>query len=768
MTMQRLARFVVRHPRAVLVAWGIALAAAAPGALLLGRVAQGGSEAIRGSESRAVMERLDDRFGRGAAHAVPVVLTSDSIRVTDPRFAAAVAAVASRLAGDSAVRGVAHFWSSGLAELLGRDQLSALLLVQPDAATLGDAEAATADLRASLDGGIPVGFTARVTGMSAMFYDLNRRSASDLLRAEMVGIPLTLLVLFLVFRTVIAAGAAIAVAVTAVLLSSAFLYVMHGLIPATVLAQNVITMIGLGAGTDYALFVLTHHRDERAHHADLDTAIVNALTRAGPAVLASGLAVVGGFASLFLVNARFVHSLALGGVAVVIIALAATLTLLPALMHFAGARLTRPVRAGAPSSAMESAWARWATMIMRRPALFLAIGLAISAVCAWPATKTRSWSFGPRDLPAETESRRGFETLATQFQPGWSAPTVVLAESPHPDGLWTADGQRAVMAHATELRNDPRVAHVLGFPRVLDALGPASLMVKRTADLPAQLAPAARQAVSADGKTGVLLVVLKEFPESDAAHGVVRTLRERVHRNADPASPATLTEPRVAIGGGTAILADFDREMFRSLRRVMLAVIVLTFVLLLVFLRSITVPLKAIVANLLSVFAAYGFLVVVFQYGFGASLLGITPPGGLNSFVVLMLFTILFGLSMDYEIFLLSQMRVEYLRTRDNAASVAAGLSSTAAVITGAAAVMVCLFGSFGFFGLTASREFGLGLAFAVAFDATVVRLLLVPATMRLMGRWNWWPGIPRVKVSGFKVSGLMPSSEVSSQTPKP
>jgi RND superfamily putative drug exporter len=174
----------------------------------------------------------------------------------------------------------------------------------------------------------------------------------------------------------------------------------------------------------------------------------------------------------------------------------------------------------------------------------------------------------------------------------------------------------------------------------------------------------------------------------------------------------------------------------------MLAVVALTFVLLLGFFRSIAVPLKAIAANLLSVFAAYGFLVLVFQDGVGARLLGIAPPGGLNSFVVLMLFTILFGLSMDYEIFLLSRMRAEYQKSGDNRQSVATGLAATAGVITSAAAVMVCLFGSFGFFGLTATRQFGLGLAFAVAFDATVVRLLIVPATMRLLGKWNWWlPG---------------------------
>jgi RND superfamily putative drug exporter len=740
MTTQRLARFVVNHPRAVLAVWVVALAIASPGALLLGRVAQSGSEAIQGSESRGVMETLDDRFGRGAAHAVPVVLTSDSILTSDPRFARVAANVASRLTASASVRDVTHYWNAGLDELLGRDRKSALLIVQPDAGTLAEAEAATSDLRANLERGVPAGFQARVTGMSAMFYDLNRRSAADLLRAEMVGIPLTLIVLFLVFRTAVAAGLAITVAVTAVVLSSAFLYAAHGLLPATVLAQNVITMIGLGAGTDYALFVLTHHREERAREPDLDAAIVGALARAGPAVLASGLAVVGGFASLFLVNARFVHSLALGGVAVVVLALAATLTLLPALMHFAGARLTRPPARDASGTARTNAWERWAAIVMRQPGVFLAAALAISAACALPAVRTRAWSFGPRDLPLETESRRGFETLAEQFQPGWSAPSVLLIESDRRDGLWQADAERAVLARSAQLKSDPRVAHVLGFSRVLEALGPSGEFVRRTADLPPPLAPAARNAVSADGRVAVLLLVLKDSPESSTSHEFLRTLREPVHADAARA------DLRMAAGGGTAILADFDAEMFRSLRRVMLAVIAVTFLLLLGFLRSIAVPLKAIVANLLSVFAAYGFLVVVFQYGYGARLLGITPPGGLNSFVVLMLFTILFGLSMDYEIFLLSQIRDEYLRTRDNAASVAAGLSSTAGVITGAAAVMVCLFGSFGFFGLTASREFGLGLAFAVAFDATVVRLLLVPATMRLLGPWNWWPGVRPIR----------------------
>ena len=704
MTIQRLAAFVVRHPRAMLAAWIVAVAAGAPGALFLARIAESGSEAIRGSESRAVMETLDERYGRGTAHAAPVVVTSDSVTTDDPRFAQAVGAIADaltgRLSGADSAR-VTHFWNTGLPALRGRDGRSALVLVQPGVRSLGDAEAATPAIRLALTASVPDGFTARATGMSAMFHDLNRQSAADLLRAEMVGIPLTLIVLLLVFRTARAAGVALAVAVTSVVLSSAFLYVMHGVMPATVLAQNVITMIGLGAGTDYALFVLMHHREERAHGSDHDASIVAALAHAGPAVLASGFAVAGGFASLFLVNARFVHNLALGGVAVVLIALAATLTLLPALMHFAGPGLVKPVA----KDAAARRWSRFAAPIIRRPVAFLLLGLAISVVCAWPATKTRAWSFGPRDLPSGTESRLGFETLASQFERGWSAPTIVLAESDTPGGLATTAARTALGSRAEALAADAGVAHVIPLP------------------------------VSQDGRTAGVLAVLRESPETQAAQQFAMGLRERLRAD-------TAAGVRFRVGGGSAILADFDREMFSSLRRVMLAVIVVTFVLLFLFLRSVTVPIKAIVANLLSVVAAYGFLVVVFQWGVGASLIGIEPPGGLNAFVVLMLFTILFGLSMDYEIFLLSRMRDEYRRTRDNAASVAAGLSGTAAVITGAAAVMVCLFGSFGFFGLTASREFGLGLAFAVAFDATVVRLLLVPATMRLMGRWNWWPGI--------------------------
>jgi RND superfamily putative drug exporter len=733
--LRRLAAQAVAHPRTVLGVWLVALAAATTGAVRLARVAQGGSEAIRGSESHRVMHVLDSVFGPGASLATPIVVTHDSLATGDRRFEDAISALAAHLEADSVVRDVTHFWNTDALELLGRDDRSALLLVRPNAVTLAESEAATERLRARVAEATPPGFSARVTGMSAMFHDLNQRSAADLIRAELVGIPLTLIVLLIVFRTFVAAGLALAVAIAAVTLSSGFLYAANAWLPVSVLAQNVVTMIGLGAGTDYALFVLSHHRETRAESDDASAAIVSAIERAGPAVLVSGLAVACGFASLFLVRARFVHSLALGGVAVVLLCLAATFTLLPALMQLAGKRVTRqtPSRAAGET---ENAWTRWANVVMRRPLLFLGLAIAISAAFAWPATRARAWTFGARDLPLDIESRAGFETLSSTFEAGWGAPTVLLITASRNDGIWGPEAQRAGRALAADLQNDPRVAEVLGWPRLLEALGTAGANARTTDSLPEILSKAGKHVVSGDGRTATVPIVLRVPPESPEARAFVSSMRQRPW----PALQAAgLT---VQTGGGSALLLDFDAEMFASVRRVMLAVIVVTFILLFGFFRSAVVPIKAIAANLLSVVAAYGFLVLVFQDGIGASLIGITPPGGLNSFVVLMLFTILFGLSMDYEIFLLSQIRSEFVRTGDDKQSVASGLAGTAAVITGAAAVMVCLFGSFGFFGLTASREFGLGLAFAVAFDATVVRLLIVPATMRLMGRRNWWPGL--------------------------
>jgi RND superfamily putative drug exporter len=474
--------------------------------------------------------------------------------------------------------------------------------------------------------------------------------------------------------------------------------------PVSVFAQNAVSMIGLGVGVDYALFLVSRFRQELNDGAPAAIAALNASSGLGRALVFSGLTVAIGFLSLFLVNARFLHSLALGGVMVVAVSLAATLTLLPALLSYFGGWVNWPRTLGSPSRGrkrFEQWWGNWARSVMRRPWLHVIPAFMVLAILIAPVPGLKVWNVGARDLDAQMEARQGLEMLDGNFSAGWMGPVILVLQRGNSD-LLHSENREAMLALASRLGVDRRVASV-------------------------------EDASSADGKTGLIILITKQAPESDEVKDLVAELRRDAWREIGGAGI------NVQVGGATAMVADFDEEMLGSLRRVIPAVLALTFVALLILFKSLLIPLKAIALNLLSVLAAYGFLIYVFQDGIGAGLIGLDPPGGLNSLVVLMLFTILFGLSMDYEVFLLTHIGEEYRRSADNAASVAAGLRRTAGLITSAAFIMVCLFASFGFTRLTATREFGLGLAFAVFLDATLIRVLLVPALMELFGSANWW-----------------------------
>jgi RND superfamily putative drug exporter len=352
---------------------------------------------------------------------------------------------------------------------------------------------------------------------------------------------------------------------------------------------------------------------------------------------------------------------------------------------------------------------------------------------ALPALRLQSWNVGARNLPVDNESRAGYEVLRERFSVGWMGPTVLVFEAPPGHTVWEPAPTRAILATASRLGGDPRVNDVVGFTSLADALELLPAPPRSADDLPPLVRPLAREVVSADGRHALLAVLPGLDPPTRQAADLVRDMRRTGFPEARAAGLAVLS------GGPAAGLVDFDDELFGSLPRVVAVVLLLTFAVLLASFRSLVIPLKAIVLNLLSVLASYGFLVLVFQRGVGAKLLGLDPPGGLNSFIVLMLFTILFGLSMDYEVFLLSRIRDAYDRLGDTRAAVAAGIEETAGIITSAALIMVSIFAAFGFTRLTATREFGLGLAFAVLLDATLVRVVLVPALMMLAGPLNWW-----------------------------
>jgi RND superfamily putative drug exporter len=718
---------------AVIVVWIAILVAASPYALRLAGALRGSTDAVPGSASELVSRRLNRAFGDGSAFVFPAVLASPGVAVTDARFAAAASALEHALVS-SGMSNVRHYWNTEDSTLLGRDRHSALVLVTPRAETFFDAETMVVRIRAAAGAaGLTPTFAVKLTGMIASFHDLDVNASEDLLRAERIGIPLTLLVLLLVFRAPLAAGLPLLLALGATVITLALLYVLSRVMPVSVFAQNAVTMVGLGIGVDYALFLVSRHREELLRGADVRNAVEAAAIHAGHVVLVSGLAVCTGFLALFLVHIRFLHTLALGGVAVVVTSVLMTLTLLPALLLLAGESVNWPRRFSQRTRKGTGTWGRWASEAMSRPWRYLIPSVVVLAVLIVPTLRLKAWNMGVRDLSPEMEAHEGYELLNRNFAAGWMGPIALLVEAKGGGTVWTPDRERAISDLSARLAADPRIQDAGGFPRLLARLGPSRALIRAKSDLPLPLQAASSQVVSEDGRSALVFLVPRSVPESEEVMNVVRELRSASWKEAHDAGLD------VRIGGFSASILDFDEELFGSLRRVVPLVLAVTFLVLVAAFRSIVVPLKAITMNLISVLAAYGFLVYVFQDGVGAGLIGLVPPGGLSSFIVLMLFTILFGLSMDYEVFLLSRIHEAYERSGDNRESVIRGLSQSGGLITSAALIMVVLFGSFGFTKLTATREFGLGLAFAVALDATLIRVVLVPILMRLMGRANWW-----------------------------
>ncbi|HEX9309431.1 MAG TPA: MMPL family transporter [Gemmatimonadaceae bacterium] len=709
--MRTLVLLSLRRPIVVIVVWAALLVAAAPFASRLAGVLRGSTDTVAGSPSERAAREVNHALGVGSAFVFPVVLTSSTARTADPRFAAAAGGL-ERALQSAGMRRVLHYWNTGDSTLLGRDGRSALVLVTPPAATYFDAEAMVERIRSTIaSAGIPPEFSVKLTGIPSLFHDLDVSSSDDLLRAERIGIPLTLLVLLFVFGAPIAAGLPLLLALGTTMITLATLYVLSRAMPVSIFAQNAVTMIGLGVGVDYALFLVSRCREELAAGVPFRNAVETAAVYASHVVVVSGVAVCTGFLALFLVHISFLHTLAIGGVIVVITSVLMTLTLLPALLLFVGPRINWPRRRPQlrRQTRAESLWSRWGREAMARPVIYLIPALIVLAVFIAPTVRLRAWDMGPRDLSPTMEARQGYDVLERNFAAGWMGPVAVVLKTRGEGTVRTPERGAAIAAIRARLAVDPRVKIAAG-------------------------------QLSADGTSAVILLVPRSSPESREVMDLVRDLRAASWPEANRAGLDVQT------GGFSASMLDFDAELFGSLKLVVPLVLGVMFIVLVFAFRSILVPLKAITMNLLSVFAAYGFLVYVFQDGIGASLIGLTPPGGLNSFIVLMLFTILFGLSMDYEVFLLSRIREEYQRSADDRESVVKGLSQTGGLITSAALIMVVLFGSFGFTRLTATREFGLGLAFAVAVDATLIRVVLVPVLMRLMGRANWWfPGRSRV-----------------------
>ena len=533
------------------------------------------------------------------------------------------------------------------------------------------------------------GASARVVGEAAMWSNFQTVSKEQLARAESIGFPLILIILLAAFGTVIAALAPLLLGVVAVVVAGGATYALAGPFEISIFVTNTASMIGIGVAVDYSLFVVGSYRRRLREGEEPPDALAGALASAGTAVVYSGATVAVSLTSLFLVDVNAIRSMAAGAIAAVIVAVVATITLLPALLGLAG-RSTERFRVpffGSRAAEGQTFWRRWSEAIMRRPVVALTLGTAAMLALASPVLAIETRNAALDQLPRDAEVRIATERLTRITGPGALGPIQAITPS-----------ARAARRLAAEARTLPGAAAV----RVSGRL--------------AEIFPAVD-------------------PESPAAHRLLARVRE--------IAPAGTT-----IGGVTQFAADEDEAVFGGLWKMILFILVLSFAVLVALLRSLLLPLKAVLMNVLSVGAAYGVLVAVFQWGW-LDWTGYDSPGYIDTIVPVLLLAVTFGLSMDYEVFLLTRIRERYLVTRDTTSAVAEGLALSARTITAAALVMVAVFGSFALAGATSIKELGAGLAVAIAVDATIVRLVLVPAAMRLLGRWNWWLPFRRAAPSG-------------------
>ncbi len=552
---------------------------------------------------------------------------------------------------------------------------------------------AAKELREELQVGERVdGVQAYVVGQSALWAGMQELQQEDLAKAEAAGFPLILIVLLVVFGSVLAALLPVGLGVAAVLVTGAAVYFLALATTMSVFVTNVASMLGIGVAVDYSLFMLSRYREEVHGGSDRAQALDVAMRTSGSTVVFSGVTVLISMAGLFLLNSTVMRSLAIGAMVVVAIAVLGAVTLLPALIALLGRRADERGRIVSVTGALARRgkgdfWARWTARVMRRPWLSAALAAAILLVLAIPALSLDYGNGALRMFPPDHEVRRGAELAGQVTGPGAASPVLIVADGSAPDG------------YLERLSATPGVAEV-GGPQP-----------------------------SEDGGAVLFRVVLDTDPESPEALALVERLRAEA-------------PPGVEIGGATAQALDLNDLISGGIWKVFLFVMVCSYLVLLVVLRSVLLPLKAVVMNLLSVAAAYGVIVAVFQYGWLDGITGYDSLGYINTVTPPLLLAIVFGLSMDYEVFLLSRIRERYLATGDNRRAVAEGLQASAKVITSAALIMVVVFGTFALTGVPQIKEIGVGLAVAIALDATLVRLLLVPATMEMMGKWNWW--LPR------------------------
>ncbi|HWB69038.1 MAG TPA: MMPL family transporter [Solirubrobacterales bacterium] len=691
-------RFCSRHHYPVIAAWIIA-------ALVLVVAGQASGDktndnlTLPGTGSTSATELMEERLPEQAFGSNPVAFESKAGPLTEPKYARAIEESIQRLTALHYVNSaLSPLSKEGIAKgLLSKDQTIAYT---PVVLSVGPGELTEAQAQSVLDAANPAEKAGLDTSVGA--YVGQQLSKPDTGVSDAIGIAAAIVILLFAFGTATAMVMPIGSAIIGLAISLSIIRLLENAVEVPSVAATLATMIGLGVGIDYALFIVTRHKLQLAEGMDLRESIARATATAGGAVVFAGFTVVIALCSLSFAGIPLVSTLGFTAAIAVVVAVCAASTLLPAMLGALGPHINSmrvPGTNADPKDNEPHGWRRWARGVAQRPWRSALAALAVLVVLALPIFQLELGQNDLSALPKSTTARQNYDSLTKGFGPGVNGPLLITSKFQTPE-----EAERAL-------------------PKLQREVGAAG-------DVAAVSAPTLDRA----GTVAVFTAISKSAPWADETVNLVEGLRETTIPDALAGTGGV-----AYVGGQTAGYIDLATQIADKLPLMIAIVVGLSFVVLLLAFRSLLVPVKAAAMNLLSVAAAYGVVTAVFQLGWGSSLIGLDHSIPIVSFVPLLMFAILFGLSMDYEVFLLTQMREHYKQHEDERRAVIEGLANTGRVITSAAAIMVCVFTSFVLNGNPIVKEFGVGLAVAIAIDSTLVRCLLVPAVMVLLGRSMWW-----------------------------
>jgi putative drug exporter of the RND superfamily len=779
----RLGRFCSRHHWVVIAAWVVVAIGLALGGRAVGDRTSD-ELTLPGTDSTKATDVLEAKLPGQAYGSNPLVLQSTHGKLTDEHNKQAVDDTVQQVRDTPHVIGAVNPLSGKGSELLSKGGTIAYIPVRLD---VGQSDLTEDEAQAVLDAGEP----AKRAGMDVALggYAGQQLSKPDTHISEAIGLGAAVIILLFAFGTATAMALPIVSAVLGLVSALALISIVGLFTDVPTVAPTLATMIGLGVGIDYALFIVTRHKLQLRDGMEMEESIARATATAGGAVLFAGTTVVIALASLLFAGIPLVTKLGFCAAIAVVVSVVAATTLLPALLGALGPRINSlRVKLGRthPDDHRPHGWARWARGVARRPWIAMIAATAILVVLALPLTDLHLGQSDTGAMPESTTARQAYDGLEQGFGAGTNGPLLVAAELGSPakpdekslneidkkqkqleqqqgqieqqallqgatQQQAEAEGKQQTQSQSDKLAQQKKLAEN---PATDPRLTKLSDQIAKTPDVKSVSPPA----LDKRGTAAVYTVISDSAPSDDRTEDLVNRLR-------DETIPAATkgADVNAWVGGQTAGYIDLASRISDKLPAMILIVVGLSFIVLMLAFRSLVVPAKAAIMNLLSVAAAYGVVTFVFQEGHGASLIGLDGPVPIVSFVPLLMFAILFGLSMDYEVFLLTQIREHYMESKRPTRAVIEGLANTGRVITSAALIMVCVFTSFVLNGDPVVKQFGVGLAVAIAIDATIVRCLLVPAVMTLLGKASWWmPNwlgrlLPRISVEGEEYFAKQP-----------